>query len=126
MTDRQDDMVCLQQFARVQMKSTKPVSAIGAAIEFQIDDALLETILASQRLDLGSHVFNHGHEPECSDVRMGFGQDFGGRARRNKFTQHLAAEKSRVLDLAVELAVRKGASAAFAKLDIRFRIEFAP
>jgi hypothetical protein len=56
-------------------------------------------------------------------VRFAHVQDFCGCASLNKLCQHLAAEKARVLDLAVELAIGKGPGAAFAELNIRFGIQ---
>ena len=67
--------------------------------------------------------FHHGHQPEGADMGMGLGEDFLRRAGLDEFGQHLAAQMARVLDLAVELAVGKSAGAAFAELDIGFRVE---
>ena len=54
-------------------------------------------------------------------VRLG--EDLGRRAGRDELGQHLAAEVAGVLDLAPELAVRKGARAALAELDVAFGLE---
>src|SRR3954470_15910266 len=58
-------------------------------------------------------------------MRMRLGQDLRGRAGLDEFGQHLAVEVAAVLDPAVELAVGKSASAAFAELDVAFRVEHA-
>jgi hypothetical protein len=50
-------------------------------------------------------------------------ENFLGRARLDELRQHFAPEMARVLDLAVQLAVRERAGAAFAELHVRFRIE---
>jgi hypothetical protein len=56
-------------------------------------------------------------------VRFADVEDFRRRARLDELFQHLAAVKLRVLDLAVQLAVGEGAGAAFAELDVRFRVQ---
>ncbi len=59
-------------------------------------------------------------------MRLGFGQDFGRRAGADELGEHLAAQEPRVLDLAVELAVGKGAGAALAELHVGFWIQNPP
>ncbi len=54
---------------------------------------------------------------------MGFGENFLRRAGLYELGENLAAQISRILDLAVELAVGKCPGAAFAELDIGFRIQ---
>jgi len=56
-------------------------------------------------------------------VRVRHVQDFGRRAGGDEFLHHLAAQVARVADLAVELAVGKGAGTAFAELHVAFRVE---
>jgi hypothetical protein len=55
---------------------------------------------------------------EGADVGLGDVEDFRRCAGLDELGQHLAAAMAGVLDLAVELAVGKGAGAAFAELDI--------
>ena len=82
---------------------------------------VLEAIFAAQPLDRLAHALDHRHQPEGADMRMRLGQDFLGRAGLHELGQHLAVEMARVLDPAVELAVGKGAGAAFAELDVAIR-----
>ena len=82
-----------------------------------------EAILAAERLDRGAQAFDHRHQPERADMRLGDVEDFLRRAGLDEFGQHLAAEMVRVLDLAVQLAVGERAGAAFAELHVGFRIE---
>ena len=91
--------------------------------DVEIVDTALKAILAAQRLDCPAQALHHGHEPECADMRMRFGENFLRRAGLDELCQHLAAKKARILDLAVEFAVRKCARAAFAELHIGFGIE---
>ena len=70
-----------------------------------------------------AHAFDHRHQAERADMRLGDVEDFLRRAGLDELGQHLAAEVMRVLDLAVELAVGERAGAAFAELHVRFRIE---
>ena len=57
---------------------------------------------------------------------MGLGQDLGRGAGLDELGQHLAPQMAGVLDLAVELAVGKGARPALAELHIALGIERAP
>ena len=61
-------------------------------------------------------------------MRVGLAEDFRWRAGLDQFGQDLAAKVTRVLDLAVKLAVGKGPGPALAELYIGFRVEhaFAP
>ena len=92
-----------------------------------LDDEVLdpapEADLAAQGLDLRPHGLHHLHQPEGADVGLVDEQDLGRRAGLDEFGEHLAPAVPRVLDLAVELAVGKGAGAAFAELHVGFRIE---
>ena len=54
---------------------------------------------------------------------MGLVQNLGWRTGQYKFIHHFAAQKARVFDLAVKLAIGEGACAAFAKLNIAFGVE---
>ena len=49
--------------------------------------------------------------------------DLFRRAGLDELFQHLAAMEVGVLDLAVQLAVREGAGAALAELDVRFGVQ---
>ena len=90
-----------------------------------VDDALLEADFAAERLDLRAHLLDHADEAEGADVRLGDIQDFLGRAGLDELRQHLARQVARITDLAPQLAVRKGARAAFAELHVRLRVEYA-
>ena len=46
-------------------------------------------------------------------------KNFRGGASTHELLHHLAAEKSRILDLTVELAVREQSSTAFTELHVR-------
>ena len=125
MPDGQDDLRGFKEFARVQVYAAQHMRPVRAAAEFHIGHALLETVFPAERLDLGAQAFDHGHQPEGADMRVGIGEDLRRGTGGHKFGEHLPAEKARVLDLAVELAVRKCAGAAFAVLDVGLRIELA-
>ena len=83
----------------------------------------METILAAERFDGIPQSLDHTHESKRSDVGMRFAENLFRRARLDELAQDLAAEKARILDLAIELAVRKGAGSALAELNVRFRVE---
>ena len=99
--------------------------ARAIAIDRDIDilDAILESVFAAQRFDRGAQAFHHLHQAERANMRLGGGEDFFRRPCLHELGQNLAAEKTRILDLAVELAVRKCSRAAFAELHIGFGIE---
>ena len=84
---------------------------------------MLKPDLSTQRNDLLAQTLHHLDQLEGADVRVRLVQDFGRRAMLHKFLHHLAAQKARVLDLAVELAVGKRAGAAFAELHVALRVE---
>jgi hypothetical protein len=83
----------------------------------------LKTILAAERFDLLAQAFDDRDQPKRADVRLGDVENLFRSTGLDEFGQHLAAVMVRVLDLAVELAVRERAGAAFAELHVRFRIE---
>jgi hypothetical protein len=85
--------------------------------------SLLKANLAAELLDLVAHLLDHADQPEGADVRFADIKDFRRRAGFDKFLEHLAAVVLGVLDLAVELAIGKGAGAALAKLDVRLGVE---
>ena len=94
----------------------------------EIVDAALEADLPAERLDFRAQALDHADQAKRADVGPGDVENLLGRASLDEFGEHLAPEVARVADLAVELAVREGARAAFAELDVRFRVEppFAP
>ena len=116
--------------ARAQVFYLQPgeLLATGDGRKQHIAHALLKADLAAQRDDLLADVFHHLDQLEGADVRVCGVQDVGGCACMDEFINDLAAQVARVLDLAVELAVREGARTAFAKLHIALRVEdlFAP
>ena len=89
---------------------------------------LAKSHLTAQFDDARAQVLHHLDQLESADVGVGFHQYFGGRACSHKLLHHLASQVARVFDLAPELAVRKRACAAFAKLHIALRVKrvFAP
>lgn len=93
-----------------------------------VTHALLKPHLAAQRDDLFAHVFHHLDQFEGADMRFADQQNFGWCASLDELGHDLAAQMARVLDLAVKLAVGKGAGAAFTKLHIGFGVQnlFAP
>jgi hypothetical protein len=93
----------------------------GVRLDEQVDDFLLEADLAAERDDLLAHACDHAREPEGADVRLVDPHDLGRRARAHELAHHLPTEVARVLDLAVELAVREQSRAAFAELHVRLR-----
>ena len=101
------------------------LAAGAVALDVDVDDLAREAVFAAQRDDVLAHLLDHLDQPEGADVRLADIHDFLGRAGLDELGQHLAAVVFRVLDLAIQLAVRKGAGAAFAELDVRLRIEFA-
>ena len=92
-------------------------------LDVQSSDAALEANLPAARDDLGAHALDHADQPEGTDVRMRDVEDFLGCPGFDEFGQHLASEMARILDLAVEFAVRKGAGAALAELHVRLRVQ---
>src|SRR6185369_3789894 len=116
--DCEYDMVCGNELAvRQRHAANMPV------LDVYIGHLALEPDLAAERMNRVAHVFHHTHQPERADVGFAHVQDFCGCASLDELCQHLAAEKARILDLAVELAIGKGPGAAFAELNIRFGIQ---
>jgi len=94
-------------------------------LELDVVDARPEADLAAERDDLRTHLLDHAHQAEGSDVRTARVQDLLRRARLDELAQHLAAEVAWILHLAVELAVGEGARAALAELRVRLGVEHA-
>ena len=91
--------------------------------KFKSSDLGLKAIFPAQRLNRRPHPLHHTHQPKGANVGVGFGENFRWGTRNDELLQDFPAKMARVLDLAIELAVRKGSSAAFAELHIRFGIE---
>nr|GFD51631.1 hypothetical protein [Tanacetum cinerariifolium] len=88
-----------------------------------VSHALLETDFAAQGFDLLTHVFHNAGQAKRTDVRFADVEDFFRRPGLDELVQDLATVKLRVLDLAVEFAVGKGACAAFAELNVGLWVE---
>ncbi|MNS97549.1 hypothetical protein D3C72_1318860 [compost metagenome] len=117
---RHDDVVGFQVLAIRQLQA-----AHLAAVDVDIVDARFEADLAAQLDDLGAHLLDHADQAEGADMRACLVQDVFRRAGAHELVEHLAAIVLGVLDLAVQLAVRERARAAFAKLHVRLGVEHA-
>ncbi|MNV38859.1 hypothetical protein D3C71_1304220 [compost metagenome] len=84
-----------------------------------------EPDFAAQFGDGVAHDFDHAHQAERADVRLADVQNFFRRAGQHKFLQDLFAVVLGVFDLAVQLAVRERARAAFAELHVRLGVQDA-
>ena len=84
-----------------------------------IHDLPLEAHLATERDDLLTHARDHAGQPERADVRLAHIQNFFRRARLHELLHDLAAVELRILDLAVQLAVREQTCTAFTELHVR-------
>ena len=84
-----------------------------------------EPDLAAEPLDLGAHRLDDADQAEGADVRLGDPGDLLRRAGADELVEHLARQVARIGDLPPELAVGERAGAAFAELDVRFRVEDA-
>ena len=107
------------------LQAAQVALALGVVLDDHVRHALLEADLAAHRNDLLAQVFHHLHQLEGADVRVGDVQNFFGCTGLDELVHHLAAQVARVFDLAVELAVREGTSAALAKLHVAFGVERA-
>ena len=87
--------------------------------------ALFKTNLSSQCQNLFADVFHYLDQFEGADVRVRCKRNIGRRSGLDEFIHDLAAQVARILDLAVKLAVRKGAGAPFTVLHVGFGIQFA-
>ena len=104
-SERQHHVVGAQRVGRAASMVEYLEAANLAVFDQHVGHALLEADLAAERDDLLAHAFDHLHQLEGADVRVRDVEDLGRRAGLDEFFHHLAAEKARVLDLAVELAV---------------------
>ncbi len=127
MADSQHHMVGRDALATFQHYAVHLPHAV-ARFDIEIRHPALPAIFATQRFDGGAHILHHLDQAEGADMRVCLGEDIRRRLGRHKFRQHLAAEKARIFDLAVELAVGEGAGATLAILHVRLGIElrFAP
>jgi len=128
-TQGQHDLLCRQGVGLASaliehLKTLQPMRVV----QLQVGHALLEADLAAQGRDLLSDAFDHLDQFEGADVGVRGKQDVAGRSGLHELVHHLAAQMPRVLDLAVELAIREGAGAAFAELHIALGLQhfFAP
>src|ERR1019366_4852503 len=107
------------------VRSLHDEAAQASRFDVHVDEARAEADLAAEAFDAGAHLLDHAHQAKGADVRLGDVGDLGRRAGLDELVEYLACEVARVTDLAPELAVGKGAGAAFAELHVRLRIEDA-
>src|SRR5580704_17473194 len=107
MSDSENDMATRDAFAVRQHNAAHMPRAVASRFDIQIVHAMLKAIVAAKAFDGGTQTLHHLHQTERADMRLGGGQDFFRRTGLHEFGQNLAAEKTRILDLAVELAVGK-------------------
>ena len=99
------------------------LAALLVALATETFDLARKTDFSAQGKNAGAHVLDHLDQAESADVRLAQVENFFRRAGAYEFLHDLASQVARVLDLAVELAVGKRAGAAFAELDVGFRIQ---
>ena len=99
--------------------------AVGIGRDVEIGDTLIESHFTAERNDLRAELLHHLHQFEGADVGVCGVENLVGRAGLHKLFHDLAAQKTRVLDLAVELAVRERARTAFAELHVRLGMQHA-
>ena len=85
----------------VQHLQAAQVAGFTGAFDDHVRHALLKADLAAQRNDLLAQVFDHLHQLEGADVRVGDVQNLFGRTGFDELVHHFAAQVARVLDLAV-------------------------
>src|SRR5687768_3067031 len=115
---RQHDVIGGDALAAGQRHTAQP-----PVFDVQVVNLALKTDLPAERVYLLAQLFHHRHEAERADVRLALVEDLGRRAGLDQLGEHLAPYVARIPDLAVELAVGKGAGPAFAELNVGFRIE---
>ncbi len=101
-------MVGLEEAPIRQMQPAQALATPAQLVQHEIVHARLPAIFAAQPLDGRADALDHRDETEGADMRMRLGQYVVGRAGVHELLQHLAAEEARVLDPAIELAVREG------------------
>ena len=131
MTDREHDMIGRDAFtAREQHRAhaLRPRSAVVDRLKLEVFDATTEANLTTERENIRAHLLHHAHESERSNVRLTHIENLIRRASIHELAQYLASIVLRILDLAIQLAIRKRTCAAFTELRVRFRIKhaFAP
>ena len=124
MADRHRQVAGRDLFAAGQAHADHLAHA-AALFDQHVVHARFETDLAAEPDDLGPHLFDHLDQAEGADVRLADVHDLFRCAEAHELGQDLAAVMVGVLDLAVQLAVREGAGAAFAELHVRLGIELA-
>jgi hypothetical protein len=125
MPHRQHDVRGLDHLTRLKHETPEPAHASCVRVDHQIVDAMLPAILPAQLLDRGAHMLDHRDKPEGADMRVRFGQYLRRRTGGHEFGQDLAPEEARILDLAPQFSIGKGAGTPLAKLDVRFGVEHA-
>ena len=125
MPDREHDVGGLHHLTGLQHKAAEPPTAISRDFDEQIVDPMLPAIFTTKLLNGGAHMLHHRNQTEGADMGMRLGQYFGRGAGSHEFGQHLATQETRILDLAPQFAVGKGARSPFPELHVRFRIEHA-
>ena len=95
----------------------------ATVLDQKIRDLALEAHLTAQRDDLGAHRRDHAREAERADVRAADVEDFLGRTGAHEFAHDLATVELRILDLAVQLAVREQAGTALTELHVGLRCQ---
>ncbi len=90
-----------------QRDAARTALACGIRFNIEIGHLATEAVFAAKRFDLRAQVLDDRDEPERADVRLGRIQNFLRATRPGELGQDLAAEIARVLDLAIELAVRE-------------------
>ena len=86
-------------------------------------DFLFEANFSTEGDNFGPHVLHHRHQLEGTDMGFADHQDLRRRTGLDKLNQHLTAQMTPVLDLAVELAVREGPRTTLAKLHVGLGLE---
>src|ERR1700761_1742438 len=71
----------------------------------------------------GAHLLHHADQTKSADMRPAQIENVFRSTRFHELLEHLAAVVMRILDLAVELAVRECAGSTFTELHIGFGIE---
>ena len=118
----QHDVVCVHLVLRAVIQVLHRQPANATVLNQHITDTLLKSHLAAERDDLLTHVLDHLDQFEGANVRLADQQYLGRCAGFDEFHHDLASQVPRVLDLAPQLAVRKRARTALAKLHVRFRV----
>ena len=95
----------------------------SAACYLHIGEHARKAELPAPRLNVAAHICDHRPQVFAPDVGLAEVGDLRRRAVSDKGLEHIPV--ARVVGLGVELAVRKGARAALAELDVARGIEHA-